>query len=270
MSEILLPSPTVWPFVLAFGVALTFGGLATDAWISALGLVLVACGAVGWFRDVLPEEARDRVRVVSVSVSGGVSRPREVVRVAVPALTRAALPREIYPVSAGLRGGLAGGAAMAIVAVAYGLMSGRGVWYPINLLAAGFLPAFTTAFSANLAAFHLPALALATAIHLIASLLVGLLYSAMLPMLPRRPILVGGVVAPLFWSGLVHGILGIVNPVMNQRIDWSWFVVSQIGFGIAAGAVVARLERVPTAQPLPLIVRAGIETPGLIHERERR
>jgi len=35
-------------------------------------------------------------------------------------------------------------------------------------------------------------------------------------MLPRRPILLGGVIAPLLWTGLIHSILGIVNPVLNE------------------------------------------------------
>src|SRR5438270_13657530 len=108
-----------------------------------------------------------------------------------------------------------------------------------------------------MAAFHLRMLVIAVPIHLITSLLVGLLYGAMLPMLPRRPILLGGFIAPLLWSGLLHSVLGIINPVLNQRIDWLWFVLSQVGFGIVAGIVVARQERVRTWQRLPLAVRAG-------------
>jgi hypothetical protein len=91
------------------------------------------------------------------------------------------------------------------------------------------------------------------------SLLVGLLYGATLPMLPRHPILLGGFIGPILWSGVIHSVLGIVNPVLNQRIDWLWFVLSQIGFGIVAGMVVSRQLRVRTWQHLPLAVRAGME-----------
>ena len=90
------------------------------------------------------------------------------------------------------------------------------------------------------------ALLIAIPIHLIFSLVVGVLYGAMLPMLPRRPILLGGFVAPLFWTGLVHSILAIVNPVLNEHIHWVWFVVSQIAFGIVAGILVSRQERTRT------------------------
>jgi hypothetical protein len=71
------------------------------------------------------------------------------------------------------------------------------------------------------------------------------------------------------WSGLIHSILGIVNPVLNRRIDWFWFVLSQIGFGIVAGIVVSRQERVRTWQHLPFIMRAGIEAPGIVDEKRR-
>jgi hypothetical protein len=95
-----------------------------------------------------------------------------------------------------------------------------------------------------------------------------LLYGAMLPMLPRHPILLGGFVAPLFWSGLIYGALEFVNPVMNRRIDWTWFVASQFAFGIVAGIIVAKQEQIRTRQPVPLNVRLGVEASGLARETQ--
>lgn len=43
-------------------------------------------------------------------------------------------PAEIIPYRAGMIGGLAGGSAMVLVAIAYGLLSGRGIWFPVNLI----------------------------------------------------------------------------------------------------------------------------------------
>ena len=100
-------------------------------------------------------------------------------------------------------------------------------------------------------------------------LLVGLLYGAMLPMLPRHPILLGGVIAPILWSGMIHSFLEVVDPVLNKRVSWPWFVVSQIGFGIVAGIVVSWHHRIRTWQHLPFLIRAGIETPGAMEERDR-
>lgn len=254
-----VPAPTPWPIVLAFGLTLLFAGLVTSGAVSLLGAVVAIAGAVGWFRDVLPHEAREFLPVTA-TVPPVVTTRHEVERVEVALdLQRAWLPVEIYPVSAGIKGGLAGGLAMAALAMLYGVFSHTSIWYPINLLAAGFFPAAMTATTAQIAAFHLPAFLIAIPIHLIVSLLVGLLYGATLPMLPRRPILLGGFIAPILWSGVIHSILGIVNPVLDRRIDWLWFVISQVGFGIVAGIVVSRQMRIRTFQPLPLAVRAGME-----------
>jgi hypothetical protein len=69
------------------------------------------------------------------------------------------------------------------------------------------------------------------------------------------------------WSGLLYTTLDIINPVLNQRISWFWFVVSQFGFGIVAGIVVSRQERIRTWQGLPFALRAGMEAPGVITEK---
>ena len=267
------PASTQWPIVLAFGVALLFGGLVTSGAVSVLGAIVAIAGAVGWFRDVLPQEAHESLQVTAQAPAVTTSR-REVARAeAARELHRAWLPVEIYPVSAGIKGGLAGSVAMALLAMLYGILSHTSIWYPINLLAAGFFPAALTATTAEIAAFHLNAFLIAVPIHLITSLLVGLLYGATLPMLPRRPILLGGFVAPILWSGLIHSILGIVNPLLSQRIDWFWFVLSQVGFGIVAGIVVSRQERIRTSQRPPLTLHTGMRGPGTgenDEEHERR
>ena len=262
-----LPAPTVWPIVMAFGVMLVAAGMVTNAAVSVLGAILAVCGCVGWFRDVLPHEKMESVPVANIPLRVSTSR-RQVERVEFMHrdLHRARLPLEIYPVSAGVKGGLAGGAAMAVLAMLYGIVSGHGIWYPINLLSVGFFPAIQT--TAQIAAFNRNSLILATTIHLVTSLLVGLLYGVALPMFPRHPVLFGGVIAPVLWSGLLHSVLDVINPVMNQRIDWPWFVISQIAFGIVAGIVVSRQERIPTWQPLPLAVREGMEVQGAVDEKD--
>jgi hypothetical protein len=263
-----LPAPTAWPIVLAFGLTLIFAGMVTSVSVSILGALLALAGTVGWFRDILPHEAHETVPV-SDKVEPVVTTRPEVARVGwiTRELNRSWLPLEIYPVSAGIKGGLAGSVVMAVLAMIYGLASGHGIWYPINLLAAGFFPARNT--TAQIAAFHWDSFIIAVAVHLFTSLLVGLLYGAMLPMFPSHPVLLGGFGAPILWSGLLHSILGIIDPVLNQRIDWFWFVLSQVGFGIVAGIVVSRQVRVRTWQHLPFAARAGMEATGVINERSR-
>jgi hypothetical protein len=261
-----LPAPTAWPIVAAFGVALLFTGLVTSASVSILGAILMISGWVGWFRDVLPHEKHESVPVSQEVIPVVTSRP-EVARVDLITREphRARLPLEIYPISAGVKGGLAGSVVMAVLAVIYGIVAYHSIWYPINILAAGFFPALET--TEQISAFHLDAFIIACIVHLVTSLLVGLLYGAMLPMFPRRPILLGGVIAPILWSGLLHSALQLLNPALSDRINWAWFVVTQMGFGIVAGIVVSKQERVPTWQHLPFAIRAGVETPGAMDEK---
>jgi len=260
-----MPAPTAWPITLAFGLALVFAGLVTSWSVSFLGAILAVSGCIGWFYDVLPHERHESVSAVTTVAPVATSHPRvAAIEWMTQELRRARLPLEIYPISAGVKGGLAGGVAMAFLAILYGIFSGRGMWYAINVLAAGFFPgrhSFT-----QVGAFQSDSLVIASVLHLLICLTVGLLYGATLPMFPRRPILLGGLIAPVLWSGLVHSFVELIDPVLNQQIDWGWFVLSQVGFGIVAGIIVSRQVRVPTWQHLPFGVRAGFEVPSAPEE----
>jgi hypothetical protein len=255
--------------VAAFGFTLVFAGLLTHPLVSIFGAIALVMGLVGWFRVVLPEEAHETVPV-EAEAAAMTPKPR-------PSVThleigeqdhRARLPLQVYPYTAGIRGGLAGGAAMAVLALLYGQLGHKSIWYPINLLAAAGSADISAMNDQQLLAFSGPGLFLGSIIHLSASVLVGLLNGALLPIFPRRPLLVGGIIAPLLWSGLLYAGQEIINPALHARIDWPWFVVCQFGFGIVAGWVVARHERVFTLQHLPVAVRLGIEAPGLMGEKD--
>ena len=185
-----------------------------------------------------------------------------------PDLVRAWLPLETYPISAGIKGGLAGGAAMAVLACTYGLLKAGSIWYPINLLAATVYGQSLKLNPSQLNSFHTDSFAIALILHGIGSIFVGLLYGAMLPMFPRRPIVLGGLIAPALWSGLLYSIMQLLNPLLASHINWLWFIASQIAFGIVAGAVVVRQHGIPTRENLPFVLRAGIEAPGTVPLRE--
>ena len=265
--EIEVPASTAWPFLLALGVALMFAGLVTSISVSVLGAGLALAGCAGWFRAVLPHEQEEAVPVVPEDIRLATDR-RIVERI--PVLEdhlRAWLPVRTYPVSAGVKGGIAGSVAMAIVACAYGLLKVGSIWYPINLLAA-VVYAQSITLPAQLNSFHASSFAIACGLHVLISALVGLLYGAMLPMFPRRPILLGGLLAPVLWSGLIYTILGLVNPLLAAHTDWVWFFASQVAFGILAGLVVMRQASIPTRENVSFVLRAGIEAPGIMPPRD--
>lgn len=263
-----LPAPTAWPFILAFGATLLFAGLVTSMSVSVLGAALALSGCVGWFRAVFPHTQEETVAVVPEDIR--LTTDRQVVE-RIPVLAdqlRAWLPVRTYPISAGVKGGLAGSIAMAVLACAYGVLKAGSVWYPINLLAAVVYRESLRLGPAQLYSFHADAFAIAFVLHGLVSIFVGLLYGAMLPMFPRRPIVLGGLIAPVLWSGLLYTILGLLNPLLANHIDWFWFVASQVAFGIVAGLVVVRQESIPTRENVSFVLRAGIEAPGTLPPRE--
>ncbi|HLG97396.1 MAG TPA: hypothetical protein VKX49_13875 [Bryobacteraceae bacterium] len=260
-----LPAPSLWPLVFALGVALIFAGLLSSAYISVAGGALLLVAAVGWWRQVLPVERHEYVAV-----------QRELIAEASPAVIpveyiragrerhRLHLPAEIKPYSAGIKGGIVGGIGMAAVAMFFGQISQGSIWYPINLLAAAAVPSLAGASVEELRQFSAVGLILGTIIHGLTSLAVGVLYAVMLPMFPRKAFWWAGVSAPILWSGLIATTLTLVNPALSARIDWRWFVASQLAFGLTGGYVIARSEDIYTRQNLPLAVRAGIEAPGVL------
>jgi hypothetical protein len=110
-NSILVPAPTAWPFIVAFGLTLIFAGLVTNAVVSIVGAVILLRAAAGWWFDVLPEQKEEAVPVsvadlagIQVAVS---SSPVE--RIAVGGVSpRVRIPVEVHPYWTGLYGGLAG------------------------------------------------------------------------------------------------------------------------------------------------------------------
>lgn len=170
---------------------------------------------------------------------------------------RARLPETIHPISAGIKGGIIGGLVMPLPAFLYGLLSHHGIWYPVNLLAGMALPGIGKMSDAQLEQFSPTLLIIGIIIHAAISVVFGLLYGVLLPTLPDIRISLpnlppvessmawGGLVFPVLWSGVSYSLMGIVNPVLQQRVNWPWFIVSQFVFGVVAAIVVDRSEVIP-------------------------
>src|SRR5262249_48464424 len=154
------------------------------------------------------------------------------------------------------KGGLVGGLVMPVPALLYGLFSGRGIWFPVNLLAGMVVPGVGTMSTDELEAFHFSLLIAGVIIHAAMSLVFGLIYGVLLPTLPHlpKPVAWGGLLMPLLWTGVSYLFMGLVNPLLQQGVDWPWFILSHLIFAFGAGSVVMRVE---PGRPVPAGLLGG-------------
>jgi len=266
-GDIQLPKPTIWPLVLALGISLVLAGMVTNVAVAILGALLALASVVSWFRQVLPHEAHEPVPIDFTEVAIASARSLQPRSAASPE-RRKILPVEAFRVTTGIKGGIAGGIAMTVPAALFSLLRYHSIWYAMNLLAAGGFISWAGASDAFLSQFHLQGLLAALAIHGVTSLLVGLLYGSMLHMFPRYPILTAGFMVPLLFTAILYTAVGIVSPILNQRIDWFWFIPSQLLFGLVCGYVVNLHAKVrtPQFQALPFAIRAGLHGDRALQE----
>ena len=127
---------------------------------------------------------------------------------------RLRLPVKVHPVSAGVKGGIVGGLVMPLPALAYGYFSGNGIWWPVNLLAGMVLPGVDEMSVDQLRQFNSTLLVTGIAIHVVVSLIMGLMYGVLMPTLPniRKPLAWGALLMPLAWTAVSFVALGQVNP----------------------------------------------------------
>ncbi len=155
------------------------------------------------------------------------------------------VPAMVHPYAAGIYGGLAGGLAMIPVAVAYGLMSGHGIWYPVNLIAATLIRSWQHSALEQMAQFSLVGVVVGLVIHAIMSAGLGLVFAVLLPTLPGRPVYWAFLVGPILWFGAVYAGLPVFNPIMARHIDLASFALANILYSLVLGLWVARTPRIP-------------------------
>lgn len=242
-----MPKPTVWPMVLSLGLGLVSLGIAIGALVfTALGGLLVVVSLWHWFAILVTGTGEEEEPISGPRPSPIEARPGMVER-REPAGYRARLPEQIYPVKVGLWGGLAGGLVMPIPAEVWGLLSGHGLWFPVNLLAGIALPGVDDLSMHELEQFRPVLLVFGIVGHAVMSAIVGLIYGVLLPLMPGRLVwqwVFGGLVIPMVWTGLSGSVMGIANPVLREYVNWYWFATSQFVFGLAATAVVVRSQKV--------------------------
>jgi hypothetical protein len=245
-----MPRPTVAPFVLAFGMVLLAAGVILGPGFLIIGGVILLAGLAIWITQLLPGRGHFHEELVGeaqaehrpIGAPGRVERLRE----GLPGY-RLRLPQDVHPISAGIKGGIVGGIVMPVPALLWGVLSGQGFWYPVNLLAGMVLPSVGDMDAAELGRFHLPLLVAAVIIHIVLSVVIGLIYGVLLPTLPSvpRPIAWGGLLMPVLWTAANYLAMRVGNPALPGEISWPWFIVSQFVYGVTMSAVVLGAKRVP-------------------------
>jgi hypothetical protein len=280
-TSVEMPRPTVAPLVVSLGLAvLAVGVVASVAMIIVGGLVLV-CGLGIWIYDLLPGRGHMHEPLVAPELRAPpiLATPGAVERLerGKPGY-RLRMPEHVHPISAGVRGGLVGGLVMPVPALAYGVLSGHGIWYPVNLLAGMLLPGVGQMSVGELEQFRLSLLLLGIVIHVLTALVLGLAYGVLMPTLPRlhRPIAWGALLMPVLWTAASYLLMGRINPVLRAHVDWPWFIASQFIFGlVVAGGVLLGNRRHPVVSgllggivggllmPLPAVVWSLLSGYGL-------
>jgi mono/diheme cytochrome c family protein len=251
-GEVEMPRATAWPIALAAGISLAMLGAATNLFFCVVGGVLFAISLVGWIANLLPGEGHGHEAVEEGDLPSAVRVKTDAVTELKPGVVgyRFQLPEKVHPVSAGVRGGIVGGLLMPIPAFIWAISSGHSIWFPVNLLAGLVIPGLTDMPAKEFDQFHPWLLAGAIVMHVTLSIGFGLIGGVILPTLPQipgGPLLFGGLILPLGWTAANQSLLGIVNPLLADHIDWKWYLVSQLVYGIATSIVIMRSETIPIA-----------------------
>ncbi|HQU44880.1 MAG TPA: hypothetical protein PK867_18845 [Pirellulales bacterium] len=255
-----MPRPTAAPLVLSVGlILLAVGAVASVAFIVVgAGLFLIGLGI--WMSQLLPGRGHVHEPLVASglrpTIVPGVPGKVEQLRAGVPGY-RLRLPERVHPISAGVKGGIVGGLVMPLPALAYGVLSGHSLWYPVNLLAGMVLPGIDQATTERLEQFDAVLLVVAVVIHAVMSLVLGMIYGVLMPTLPNipKPLAWGALLAPMLWTGVSFLLMGAVNPLLKQGVDWPWFIASQFIFGVILASVVMRAH---DGQPVMAAVRGAL------------
>jgi hypothetical protein len=265
-----MPRPTAAPLVLALGLSLLAAGIPLGTGFLAAGAVVVVAGLSIWIAQLLPGQghAHEPLTGPAPRPVTGVPGRVEHMEEGMPGY-RLRLPQDVRPVTAGIKGGIAGGLAMPVPALLWGVFSGHGPWYPVNLLAGMVLPGLGRMDVSELKQFNATLLVVALVIHVVMSLVIGLIFGVLLPTLPTvpRPIAWGGLLMPIVWTAVSYVTMHVANPALPGRVSWPWFILSQFVYGITMPAVVLgarRLKSVPAGVVGGLVGGAAMALPAVL------
>jgi len=170
-------------------------------------------------------------------------------------------PAEVYPYYVGIVGGAIGGVGMALVGMIAGMVIGRSLWYPVNLLAAAAIPSFQTMSPEQLSEFSLAGLFVGSVLHFTTSITIGLLFGILLPTFPGHPvgwsILAGGIL----WVFADIVLLPLLNPKMAELVDVPSFIIAHFAYTVLLGLTVNGYKKIPVHSARPTAIypyQAGV------------
>jgi uncharacterized membrane protein YagU involved in acid resistance len=245
-----MPRPTAAPLVLSVGLVVLAAGAVTSLAFVIVGGGLFLIGLGIWIAQLLPGRGHVyeplAAAVLEPAPLAAAAERVERLRAGVPGY-RLRLPERVHPISAGIKGGIVGGLVMPLPALAYGVLSGHGIWYAVNLLAAMAMPGVDQLPTGQLEEFNAVLLTVAVIIHAAMSVVLGLIYGVLMPTLPDipKPLTWGALLAPMLWTAVSFVLMGAVNPVLKQGVDWPWFIASQFVFGVILATFVMRRHDAP-------------------------
>ena len=140
--------------------------------------------------------------------------------------------------------GLAGGVAMAVVAMA--LTTGRelGLFDPLRLMSA-------VALGEDATEAGLGAVLLGLVIHLVVAAMVGVFFAWFLP----EDIFTGsGIAMGVIFAAIIYAVMSLlvvprVNPVMHEGLHHGWFFVEHLVYGLTVGLLIKPMRRALQAAP---------------------
>ena len=124
---------------------------------------------------------------------------------------------------------------VALVGAGYGLISGVGIWLPVNLVAAAVLRQLQLQSLGEIARFNSLALGTGLILHAGISIALGAMFSFLLPARPGRPLFWGPVIGPLLWVGASVAALPVINPVMSANLEIVSFAIANGLYGLLLG-----------------------------------
>ena len=132
-----MPEPTAIPFFVSVAMAMMGVGIMTSLLISLAGLVILLAMIAKWSGIIAHGAGEIEVPLVPPDMRAKKVLPstRKIAQAEVGHPShRGVYPIRVRPYRHGLVAGAIGGCVMAVVAMTWGLFSGYGIWFPVNLL----------------------------------------------------------------------------------------------------------------------------------------